>query len=77
MFPIDRRFRSRPSSMKPAAAIDLAHRLLHRLGWSVGEVRFQLPNGSRYWQVDASRDGQVIIATADSQAMAWRRTSGA
>jgi hypothetical protein len=34
--------------MKPAAAIDLAHRLLHRLGWSVGEARFKLPLGSRY-----------------------------
>ena len=59
------------AAMNPADAIDLCHRLLHRLGWSVGEARFQLPSGSRYWQVDASRDGQVIIATAYSQAMAW------
>jgi len=58
--------------MQPAPAIDLAHRLLFRLGWSVGEACFQLPSGSRYWQVDASRDGQVIIASAESQAMAWR-----
>jgi hypothetical protein len=57
--------------MKPAPAIDLAHRLLHRLGWSVGEDGFRLPNGSRYWQVDAAKDGQVVIATADSQARAW------
>jgi len=57
--------------METAAAIDLAHRLLHRLGWSVGEARFKLPNGSRYWQVDASRDGQVVIASAYSQALAW------
>jgi len=57
--------------MNPAAAIDLAHRLLHRLGWSVCEARFKLPNGSRYWQVDALRDGQVVIASAYSQAMAW------
>jgi len=57
--------------MQPAPAIDLAHRLLHRLGWSVGEAGFKLPNFARYWQVDAARDGHVIIATADSQAMAW------
>jgi hypothetical protein len=57
--------------MNPPAAVDLCHRLLHRLGWSVGETRFELPNRSRYWQVDASRDGQVIIASAYSQAMAW------
>ena len=57
--------------MKPALAIDLAHRLLHHLGWSVGEARFQMPNGSRYWQVDAARAEQIIIATACSQAMAW------
>jgi hypothetical protein len=57
--------------MKPAAAIDLAHGLPHRLGWSVGEARFKMPNGIRYWQVDPSRDGQVIVATAYSQAMAW------
>jgi hypothetical protein len=57
--------------MSPANAIDLAHRLLHRLGWSVGEARFKLPNGSRYWQVDASRDGRVIVAPANSQAIAW------
>ena len=55
--------------MKPAA-IDLTHRLLHRLGWSVGEAGFKRPDGSRYWIVDAKRDGQVIIATADSRAKA-------
>jgi hypothetical protein len=53
------------------AAIDLSHRLLHRFGWSAGEARFQRPDGSRYWQVDACRDGQVVIATAHLQAMAW------
>jgi hypothetical protein len=42
-------------NMKPTAAIDLAHRLLHRFGWSVGEARFKLPNGPRSWQVDASK----------------------
>ena len=57
--------------MKPVAAIDLAHGLLHRLGWSVGEAGFKLPNGSRYWQVDAMKDEQVILAMADSQAKAW------
>ncbi len=54
-----------------APAIDLSHRLLHRRGWSVGEAGFKLPNGSCYWQVDASKDGQVILATADSQGKAW------
>jgi hypothetical protein len=39
--------------MKPAPAIDLAHRLLHLLGWSVGEAGFKQPDGSRYWMVDA------------------------
>ena len=57
--------------MKPVVAIDLAHNLLHRLCWSVGEAGFKLPNGSRYWQVDASKEGQVILATADSQGKAW------
>lgn len=57
--------------MKPAPAIDLAHRLLHRLGWSVGEAGFKQPSGSCRWQVEATRDEQVIIATADSQAKAW------
>jgi hypothetical protein len=57
--------------MRAADAVDLAHRLLHALGWSVGETAFKLPGGSRHWQVDASRDGQVIIATAHSQAKAW------
>jgi hypothetical protein len=57
--------------MNPVPAIDLAHRLLHRLGRSGGEARFQMPSGSRYWQVDASRGELVVIATAYSQAMAW------
>jgi len=57
--------------MKPAPAIDFAHRLLHRLGWSVGEAGFKLPNGSCCWQVDVAKDGRVIIASADSQATAW------
>ena len=57
--------------MKPSPAIDLAHRLLHRLGWSVGEAAFKRPNGSCFWQVDAKRNGHVIVVTADSQAKAW------
>lgn len=59
------------TSMKPASAIDLAHQLLHLFGWSIGEAGFKLPNGSRYWQVDAAKDGQVVVATADSQGKAW------
>jgi hypothetical protein len=57
--------------MTPAASIDLCHRLLHHLGWSVGEARFRRPDGTHYWQVDASRDGHTIMASAASQAMAW------
>ena len=57
--------------MKPATAIDLAHRPLHLLGWSVGEARFRIPDRSCHWQVNPAKEGQVIIATADSQAMAW------
>ena len=57
--------------MKPAPAIDLARRLLQLLGWSVGEACFTLPNGSCYWQVDATRGGHLIVVTADSQAEAW------
>ncbi len=57
--------------MRPAAAIDLSHRLLHRLGWSSGESRFQMPGGMRFWQVDAARDGNLIVATARTQAEAW------
>jgi hypothetical protein len=53
--------------MKVAVAVDLSH----RLGWSVGEARFKRPDGSHYWQVDASREGQLIIASAHSQALAW------
>ncbi len=37
----------------------------------LGEAGFKLPNGSCFWQVDASKDGQVILATADSQGKAW------
>jgi hypothetical protein len=44
---------------------------LHLLGWSAGEAAFQMPNGSAYWQVDAAKDGQVVLATADSQGKAW------
>ena len=37
----------------------------------MGEAGFELSDGTRYWQVDAAKDGQVVIATADSQAQAW------
>jgi len=57
--------------MRPASVVDLTHRLLHHFGWSVGEAVFKLPDGNHYWQVDASRNGHVIIATANSQAKAW------
>jgi hypothetical protein len=53
--------------------VDQAHRCLHLLGWSVGEASFVAPDGSRYWQIDASRtsDGQTILARAPSQTGAW------
>jgi hypothetical protein len=55
--------------MKPAPAIDLAHRLLHRLGWSVGEAGFKLPNGSRYWRVDAPKESQDILNSRYQQSV--------
>jgi hypothetical protein len=51
--------------------IDSAHYLLHLLGWSVGEAAFRRPDGSRFWQVDCSRDDHTILATAPTQHNAW------
>ena len=45
--------------------------LLHRFGWSPGETAWRYPDGRRYWQVDASRAGHVILATGPTQAWAW------
>jgi hypothetical protein len=50
---------------------DKAHHLLHLLGWSTGEAAFSRPNGSGFCQVDASRDGQVIVAAGATQSEAW------
>ena len=50
---------------------DKCHRLLHMMGFSVGEVAFDLPDGRREWQVDASRDGQTVLAKALTQQAAW------
>ena len=38
---------------------DQCHRLLHRLGFSVGEVAFRTPNGPWECQVDATRGGET------------------
>ncbi|MGO8744786.1 MAG: hypothetical protein ACLQNE_02235 [Thermoguttaceae bacterium] len=53
--------------------VDQAHRCLHLLGWSVGESSFVGPDGSRFWQVDATRafDTQTIVVRAPSQTGAW------
>ena len=48
------------------------HRLLHLLGWSVGEFACWFPDGTGGWQVDASRDGHTIVARAATQTQAWR-----
>jgi hypothetical protein len=50
---------------------DQCHRLLHVLGWSTGETAFRQPDGAGYWQVDAGRDGQIVLATAATQGVAW------
>ncbi|MGO8753570.1 MAG: hypothetical protein ACLQNE_47155 [Thermoguttaceae bacterium] len=62
--------------------VDRANRSPHRLGWSVGEASFVVPDGSRHWQVDAARtsDARTILARAPSQTEAWttaRRTASA
>ncbi len=45
--------------------------LLHALGWSPGETSWRYPDGSGFWQVDASRDDEVVIARAATQTEAW------
>jgi hypothetical protein len=56
---------------RPTMLPDKAHHLPHLLGWCVGEASFRRPDGSGYWQVDASRDGQVILAADPAQGEAW------
>jgi len=50
---------------------DDCHRLLHMLGWSTGETAFRRPAGFGYRQIDASRDGQIVLATGSTQSEAW------
>jgi hypothetical protein len=51
--------------------LDKCHRLLQLMGFSVGEAAFDLPDGRREWQVDASRDGHTVLAKAPTQQGAW------
>ncbi len=50
---------------------DQCHKLLHLLGWSAAETAWRYPDGSGYWQVDASRGEQVILARGQTQGQAW------
>ena len=54
---------------------DKCRRLLHMLGFSVGEAAFDLPSGRREWQVDASRDGHTVLAKATTQSQAWEHVT--
>jgi hypothetical protein len=50
---------------------DLAMLRLHAAGWSVGEAGFATGAGF-VWQVDATNVGHLILAWAETQAVAWR-----
>lgn len=54
-----------------APTIDGMHAELHRSGWSLGEVAYNL-HGRRIWQVDARRDEAWIVAREHNQTDAWR-----
>jgi len=57
--------------MRKSLPIDRCHSLLHRLGWSLGETAFRLPDSSGFWQVDGSRAPHVLLAVGRSQTQAW------
>lgn len=54
-----------------APTIDEMHAVLHRSGWSLGEIACTLSNGL-IWQVDARRDDVRIVAREYNQSAAWR-----
>jgi len=56
--------------MRPT--VDQCQRLLHFLRWSPGETCWRYPDGSGYWQVDASRGGHTILASGATQTQAWQ-----
>jgi len=45
--------------------------LLRDLGWSVGEAPLQGPDGSTFWQIDATRQGHTILAWGRTKDEAW------
>ena len=51
---------------------DKCQRLIHLMGFSVGETSWRRPDGSGYWQVDASDGEHTILATGDTQRQAWQ-----
>ncbi len=53
--------------LDPPADVDAYRDLLHRAGWSLGEH-----GGANSWTVEAHRPGARILATAPTQAVAWR-----
>jgi hypothetical protein len=48
-------------------AVDTYRDQLHRAGWSLGEIAC-----TNSWTVDATRGGVRILASAPTQAKAWR-----
>lgn len=51
--------------------LDRWQNLMRILGWSTGETRWIASNRAMFWQVDAMRDDQTIIARASGQTEAW------
>jgi hypothetical protein len=54
-----------------AATVDRCHRLMRRLGWTVGESASRTPDGSVLWHVAATRQRHTIFAWAATQPAAW------
>ena len=57
--------------MRCLVTVDRADKLLHRLGWSTGDLSYRKPGGFTVWQVTCHRDGQCIVTRADRQLLAW------
>lgn len=54
-----------------APTIDEMHAELHRSGWSLGEIAYDL-HGRCIWQVDVRRGESWIVAREFNQTAAWR-----
>ncbi len=59
------------SSLPGAATVDRCHRLMRRLGWTVGESASRTPDGSVLWHVAATRQRHTIFVWAPTQPAAW------